>query len=86
MSIAGDTNLHFWLTRSVGRCVGLNFRVAMDEGRLSPDDYLDLIHACRGCPNVASCQRWLGGQNGEIAGCAPAFCRIAAALDRLKPH
>lgn len=86
MCIQGETDLHFWLTRSVGRCIGLNFRIAMDQGRLSPDDYLDLVHACQSCPHVASCQHWLAGQSGRIAGRAPEFCPNAAALDALKPH
>lgn len=87
MCFPGDIDLHFWLTRSVGRCIGLNFRVALDEGRLSPDDYLALVHACRDCGQVAPCQHWLGGQRGVASSSrAPTFCPNGPALDALRPH
>jgi hypothetical protein len=86
MSMSGDTDLHFWLTRSVGRCIGLSFSAAMDQGQLSPDDYLDLVRACQGCSHVVPCQHWLGNQAGRIPRRAPDFCPNGAALDALKPH
>ncbi|WP_068115685.1 DUF6455 family protein [Tropicimonas marinistellae] len=84
----GDSDLHFWLTRSVGRSIGLNFTRALKEGRLSPDQYRDLVDVCRTCPHVDSCQRWLGGQSGCGAAPvrAPGFCRNAHALEALRPH
>lgn len=87
MSIPGDINFHFWLTRSVGRSIGLNFRQALDDGRLSREDYLGLVQACKACPQVASCQHWLGCQTGLPSQTrAPDFCPNAARLDALKPH
>ena len=35
----GDPSLHFWLTRSVGRVMGVNFTVEMANQRLTPEDY-----------------------------------------------
>ncbi|MFD0978818.1 DUF6455 family protein [Tropicimonas aquimaris] len=87
MSMPGDTDLHFWLTRSVGRCIGLNFSAAMDEGRLSLDDYMGLVRACRGCDKVENCQTWLGCQRGaQGRSKPPAFCRNARNLEALRPH
>ncbi len=87
MSVPGDTDLHFWLTRSVGRSIGLSFTRAMDEGRLSPSGYLDLVQACRGCPHVHSCQHWLGRQRqAQGRARAPCFCPNAPALEALRPH
>lgn len=87
MSDPGSTDLHFWLTRSVGRCIGLNFSKAIDTGQLSPDDYLGLVDACRACPHVTSCQHWLGGQRGEVTSARPPeFCANARELDALRPH
>lgn len=85
MCMPDNTDLHFWLTRSVGRRIGLNFSHAIDAGRLSPDDYLGLVEACRACPHVARCQHWLGRPEAT-GGTAPAFCPNAAALEALKPH
>jgi hypothetical protein len=83
----GDADLAFWLTRSIGRSIGLNFTVAMEEGRLAPQDYAALISACRACPHSAACQNWLaeaGGPNGARR--APEFCPNGPALQALKPH
>ena len=87
MTAPGDTDLHFWLTRSVGRSIGLNFTAAMKEGRLSPDGYRDLVHECRCCPHVESCQHWLGLQHGlQGERRPPGFCRNAPSLEALRPH
>ncbi|NDR59649.1 DUF6455 family protein [Aliiruegeria sabulilitoris] len=87
MCYPGDTDFHFWLTRSVGRSIGLNFRQALDDGRLSADGYLSLVQACQVCEHVTSCQHWLGGQKGlPRQKRAPEFCRIGEKLDALKPH
>ena len=82
-----DLDRAFWLTRSIGRSIGLSFSDAMEEGRLSPEDYAALIHACRDCPHAAPCAQWLaeaGGPNGAER--APEFCRNSSALQALKPH
>ena len=87
MCIPGETDFHFWLTRSVGRCIGLNFLEAIDDGRLSTDDYLSLVNACQACAHVTSCQHWLGGQRGGLGKSrAPEFCPNARRLDALRPH
>jgi len=83
----GDLDRAFWLTRSIGRSIGLNFSTAMEEGRLAPSDYAALITACRACDKAPRCEAWLaraGGPNG--ASRAPDFCPNAAALQALKPH
>ena len=85
--LASDLDLAFWLTRSIGRSIGLNFSDAMEEGRLAPSDYAALIVACRACSKSARCKAWLaeaGGPNGAQR--APEFCPNAEALQALKPH
>ncbi len=87
MSNPGDTDLHFWLTHSVGRCMGLNFIMAIDEGRLSLEGYRDIVRACRCCAHVRCCQNWLGCQPGTCSQTrAPEFCVNARTLDALRPH
>jgi len=85
--IPGDLDLAFWLTRSIGRSIGLSFSDAMEEGRLKPADYAALIAACRVCPHSAACTEWLaeaGGPSGAKR--APEFCPNGPALQALKPH
>lgn len=87
MNDLGDADLHFWLTRSVGRSIGLNFSAALANGSLSAQDYAHLVDTCRGCRHVLDCQRWLGASGGSgCAARAPEFCAIGAKLAALKPH
>jgi hypothetical protein len=87
MPAQGDPELHFWLTRSVGRTLGLNFTDAMHEGRLSADGLARMVATCRTCTEAAACQRWLGGQGRKgWSQHAPEFCAIGRALAALKPH
>lgn len=82
----GDAHLHFWLTRSVGRVMGLNFSEEMASEHLSAKAYSDLVTECRKCPNVASCQRWLSAQS-DVTACAPPGCRNSTTLESLaRPH
>lgn len=80
----GDPNLHFWLTRSMARSMGVSLSDAIAEGRLSARSYADLVMQCRACPNTADCQTWLGGQ---IPGTeeVPGFCLHARSFRNLTP-
>jgi hypothetical protein len=83
----GDLDRAFWQTRSIGRSIGLNFTVAMEEGRLAPEDYAALIGTCRTCPHGEACNQWLAEAGGpNRASRPPSFCPNARALQVLKPH
>ncbi len=82
----GDPDLHFWLTRSVGRVMGLNFSEEMANDRLTPKAYADMVTECRGCPRVTTCQRWLSEQS-DVTYSAPPGCRNSRLLESLaRPH
>ncbi len=85
----GDIEKHFWLTRSVARCVGVSLTDAMAEDQLSPDGYAELVTRCRASDCSGRCQAWLALQH-ELAESAPEFCANADALnalsERLKPR
>ncbi|MEZ5716200.1 MAG: DUF6455 family protein [Paracoccaceae bacterium] len=55
----GDPAVHFWLTRSAARAMGVNLSEAMAAGRLSAQGYSEMVTACRGCGFVQVCQEWL---------------------------
>jgi len=82
----GDKDLHFWLTRSVGRTIGLNFSEALEEGRLTARRYADLVAICQACPNAGPCQHWLAEGGPGSRARAPEFCPNGPALNALKPH
>ncbi|MDO6478419.1 DUF6455 family protein [Shimia thalassica] len=79
----GDPALHFWLTRSVARSMGVSLGDAMAEGVLSKKDYADLVTNCRRCALVAHCEAWLGDQ-GNGAQTAPDGCVHADLFEHLK--
>lgn len=82
----GDPALHFWLTRSVGRVMGVSFTEAISRDRLSAKDYAEMVTTCRGCDQVANCQLWLSRQT-EITKTAPPNCRNKDVLQALaRPH
>ena len=78
----GDPQVHFWLTRSVGRVMGLNFSEEMANSRLTAQTYADMVTECRGCPLVSSCQSWLSQQPG-VAKSAPPGCKNSKVLETL---
>lgn len=79
----GEIERHFWLTRSVARCMGVSLSEAMVEGTLSEQGYAELITRCRASGCAQHCQLWLAEQQQE-AKAAPEFCANAGALNGLK--
>lgn len=82
--ILGDVEKHFWLTRSVARCMNLSLTEAMTEGRLSAERYAEMVTKCRAADCSETCAMWLAEQQAK-ADKAPEFCVNAQALNALKP-
>ena len=78
----GDTELHFWLTRSVARVMGVNLSEAMADNRLTAQDYSALVTACRGCALVENCTLWLA-EHASTTRLAPPGCVNAGQLEDL---
>lgn len=55
----GDPALHFFITRSVARAMGVNLGDALRTGQLQADTYARMVTRCRGCALVGKCQSWL---------------------------
>jgi hypothetical protein len=82
----GDPGLHFWLTRSVAKVMGINLSEAMAEKRLTAQEYATMVDACRQCALVESCQCWLSTQS-QLAACPPPGCVNSEVLQVLiRPH
>lgn len=79
----GPINRHFWLTRSVARCMGVSLTEAMAIGRLTEGDYARMVTTCRRADCADTCQAWLAEQTG-IVDEAPMHCTNAELLDRLR--
>ncbi|MCF3593112.1 DUF6455 family protein [Rhodobacteraceae bacterium LMO-12] len=78
----GDPVMHFWLTRSAARAMGINLSEAMAEGKLTAEDYTAMVTNCRQCAFVEECQSWLA--TSAVQRCeAYKDCRNKAVLERL---
>lgn len=78
----GDIEKHFWLTRSMARCMGVSLTEAMVEGKLSARDYAVMVTRCRAADCSDACQVWLATQQVR-AQTAPEFCANARMLNDL---
>ncbi len=78
----GEIEKHFWLTRSVARCMGVSLTEAMAEGKLTPDGYAGIVTRCRASACSEKCQNWLATHQSQ-ASAAPEFCTNAQSLNEL---
>jgi hypothetical protein len=84
--LRGNPGLHFWLTRSVAKVMGISLTEAMAENRLSARDYATMVTACRQCALVENCQYWLSAQTA-LSASPPPGCVNAEILNSLiKPQ
>ena len=80
----GDPARHFWMTRSVARAMGISLSAAMAAGRLSSDDYAQMVDQCRTCQLVQHCETWLGSVRIGQADTAPDGCLNADSYQQAK--
>lgn len=78
----GDIEKHFWLTRSVARCIGVSLSEAMATGQLTPQGYAELVTRCRASGCSEKCAQWLAARQRR-ADTAPEFCANAESLNKL---
>lgn len=81
--ILGDVEKHFWLTRSVAKCMNLSLTEAMADGRLDADQYAELVTRCRAAKCSGQCMEWLAERQAQSEA-APEFCANADLLNALK--
>ncbi|WP_170607214.1 DUF6455 family protein [Ruegeria arenilitoris] len=77
-----EAEKHFWLTRSVARCMGVSFTDAIAEGRLKADGFAELVARCQHSGCSEKCYFWLAKQQAR-AQAAPEFCVNAKDLNAL---
>ncbi|GAA6179402.1 hypothetical protein NBRC116594_08400 [Shimia sp. NS0008-38b] len=82
VSMLGDPQTHFWLTRSVARSLGVSLSEALAGGQLTAKEYATMVTQCRRCCASAACKDWLACQ-AQQASQAPEFCKHAEVFDRL---
>ncbi|QPM92102.1 DUF6455 family protein [Pseudooceanicola algae] len=59
MKPLGDPNEHYWRVQRMAKAVGSDLAAAQTEGRLSDQDWADMVTRCRGCSVTCACSDWL---------------------------
>lgn len=73
MTLCTRQNRHFWITRSVARVMGINLSEAMSDGRLTAEEYAEMVAVCANCGRANTCHLWLARQLDQ-AGEPPEGC------------
>lgn len=84
----GDAMEHLQLMARMGKHLGTDLVEAFEAGKISQEDWAEMITSCRGCDGPEGCRTWLDAQERAAEGQAesqpPAHCRNAARLLRLR--
>ncbi|WP_295533996.1 DUF6455 family protein [uncultured Thioclava sp.] len=83
MGVQDNFDLHYWITRSMGKRMGVNLSDAMRDGRLTQADFAEMITACRTCGRSEFCLALLS-ERGEEPNVLPNDCPNKSALDSLR--
>jgi hypothetical protein len=82
MQTLGNARDHFWRVVNMSKANQVDLSDALDVGRITIDDYAEMITKCRGCSEVGKCDRLLATQPQLQA--APAYCENRETFSQLK--
>ncbi|MEP4036216.1 DUF6455 family protein [Pseudophaeobacter sp.] len=84
----GDAMQHLQLLARMGKHLGADLVEAFEAGKISPEDWAEMITYCRGCDAPEHCRAWLDSQEraeGEVkVDLPPSYCCNAARLLKLR--
>ena len=84
----GDAMQHLQLLARMGKHLGADLVEAFEAGKITQEDWAEMITSCRGCDAPEGCRSWLENQDHtEVAAKAarpPAYCCNAARLLKLR--
>ena len=83
MGIDSNLDLHFWITRGMGRRMGVDLSQAIQEGDLTHADFATMITACRTCGRSEFCLALLS-ERGSAPDALPADCPNRRVLESLR--
>ena len=78
----GDALYHLRLLGLMGKTTEADLVAAFEAGRISSEDWADMVNRCRACEGIETCERWLATH--ESAEEAPGCCKNAKVLLRLR--
>lgn len=72
MQPLGNGRDHFWRVIKMADATRVDLSEALDQGRITLDDYARMITQCRGCSAVGTCDRLLA--SWPMLQTAPGYC------------
>jgi hypothetical protein len=86
----GDAMQHLQLLARMGKHLGTDLVEAFEAGKISQEDWAEMITSCRGCEAPEGCRAWLENQErreGEDKqDLPPTYCCNAARLLSLRDN
>ena len=82
MTPLGDIHRHIQLVNGMAKAHDIDLSAAARDGRLSQEDYAQMVTRCRGCSGPDSCEVALRSTNPPRS--APDMCRNAQVFEALK--
>jgi hypothetical protein len=80
MANMNESSAYFWLTPNKTRSAVGGLRQAVDEGVLSPSDYVQTMTSCQSCGTPEICRTWLAANDLPSGTCrnAPLISELRA--------
>jgi hypothetical protein len=82
MSNLGNIMTHFRLVLRMGQTTGADLVQAHRSGKLSQEEWAEMIQFCRGCASAQDCPEWMDRQTAGAD--APRICPNRAKFAALK--
>ena len=71
----GDEKRHYWLALGMAQASGADLQGALDAGRITHQDWAEVVQRCRGCAWAEGCDCWRAAQGDDAAATVPQACR-----------
>ncbi len=70
----GDEVAHYWLAQRMARATGTDLVGATADGKLTQEEWSEMVLRCRGCQWTNGCQSWLEDLSAEGERAPPVTC------------
>jgi hypothetical protein len=78
----GDEKRHYWLALGMARASGADLQRALEDGRITHQDWAEVVQRCRGCSWAEGCDCWMRAQDPEAVSEVPQACPNAGFFER----
>jgi len=78
----GSENRHYWMALTMAKRTGADMQRALEDGRISHEDWAELVQRCRGCAWAEGCACWMAVQEDGLAS-IPAACPNATTFEKV---